>query len=181
MKRTRLILIAVCVVMAGTLAIAIYRGREPRYQGRTLTGWMEIIRLGNGSESEMQAAINAVQQIGTNAIPWLVKWSVAEDPKVKAAVILWVNLHPSWHLHLQSAEEKQKAARLGMLILAEKSRPACPGLIRLTYDKNPDIRYNALLCLMTVRADKETLLPVLARACPFNQRFRHFSQNVRGV
>ena len=48
-------------------------------------------------------------------------------------------------------------------MLGEKSKPAWPGLVQLTYDKDENVRYSALCCLSAFKADKETYLPVLTR------------------
>ena len=40
MKRIHLISIVVAVIVLGGLAFAIFRAREPRYQGRALSEWI---------------------------------------------------------------------------------------------------------------------------------------------
>lgn len=41
MKRLRLIIVLALVLVFGSLAVIIYRAREPRYQGRTLSEWIK--------------------------------------------------------------------------------------------------------------------------------------------
>src|SRR5207244_3971397 len=52
------------------------REREPEYQGKTLSRWLMAYReplTGRGAQSEAAAA-DAVRQIGTNGLPFLLKW-----------------------------------------------------------------------------------------------------------
>ena len=61
MKRIRLICFLVAVIVLGGLAFAIFRAREPRYEGRTLTEWIEGADKETKSEAELQAASHAVK------------------------------------------------------------------------------------------------------------------------
>ena len=71
-RRKRVILLA-CGVLALGLLWQVLRDREPSYQGRTLSEWVEQVGpayLWNDSDEE----VKAVRAIGTNAIPTILKW-----------------------------------------------------------------------------------------------------------
>src|SRR5581483_11052027 len=85
MKRLRFIRI-VLVLVLGCLTIAIFRAREPRYQGRTLSEWIKVgddaysaftAHLVGYPYNELEAdpgwkaSSHAVRQMGTKAIPFL--------------------------------------------------------------------------------------------------------------
>src|ERR1700722_6792113 len=91
--------VALSVIVAG-----ITRSGEPKFQGRTLSEWIEeeenIQFEVNGdsadceSDPKWRATTNAVYQIGTNAGPWLMKWASAKGSRAKAAGVAWVASHP---------------------------------------------------------------------------------------
>jgi hypothetical protein len=168
-RRIRGFLIISALLVVGVIGINIYRGREPRYQGRTLTGWIdEALTARTNSNHNLwdarkwQTAKEAVGNIGTNAIPSLLKWVTAEDSKPKAAVISWINSH-AFHLHLRSANERQMEAYCGIRLLGAKAKPACPLFLQWTYDPDRLVRRRGLVCLVNSKADKQTLLPVFQR------------------
>src|ERR1700730_7870815 len=102
MKRIRLIGIVVAVILLGGLAIAIYRAREPRYQGRTLSEWirdgasaLNTFRMNPTAnpfhpetDPDWQAASHAVKEIGPDAIPFLLKWVEAKDSARREKLIV---------------------------------------------------------------------------------------------
>src|SRR5256885_15128646 len=63
------------------------REREPQYKGRSLTGWLRRY------ESKDGEAAAAVRQIGTNAIPFLLKWMCYEPGQWR---IRWRNAFCKW-------------------------------------------------------------------------------------
>src|SRR6185436_9207850 len=75
-------LVAVIVVAIG--AVVFWpRPKEPEYQGKKLSEWLEICRYdrlpkyGNPAvpEEQLRVAVKAIRQIGTNALPWLMRWA----------------------------------------------------------------------------------------------------------
>src|SRR5437016_5420191 len=77
------------------------REREPEYNGKSLTEWLLLYERSPGAESDprsyydpaaLQAAEHAVRQIGTNALPWLLKWIQCEPSSTgwrdKLAVVI---------------------------------------------------------------------------------------------
>src|SRR5215510_5412200 len=114
MRKARVIAISLGGALALLIAIlALSRDKEPRYQGRSLSQWLRVYekspgplrvyetssgppiyfpdtRLLQGGQLPDQAeAVNAVRQIGTNAIPWVIRWMRQErspwKDKVRAA------------------------------------------------------------------------------------------------
>ena len=66
------ILIGLCVLMAGVTGYFFQRQLEPTYQGRPLSYWLEANSYKPGVARE--EAQEALRQIGTNAIPFLLKY-----------------------------------------------------------------------------------------------------------
>jgi len=70
-KRTVLILLS-CVGIAGFFALVWLKEAEPEYQGKRLSKWLQI--YGNPANTQdKELAAEAVRQIGTNAVPVLLK------------------------------------------------------------------------------------------------------------
>jgi HEAT repeat protein len=105
-------------------------GNEPSYNGRTLTEWTRDIdphlAVMVGHEPPEWTAI---RQMGTNAIPTLLKWMADKDPPEPQKP----NLAPCYN-HVQS-----ERAELAFWILGETGRLAIPELTQLALTtKNPE-------------------------------------------
>lgn len=177
-KRRRLIIALVAGVILGCLSGVFFREREPRYQGRTLTEWIEYsendpngyqvtsewIRDGKlgGAAAHSQAASHALKQMASEAIPLLLKWVQVKPSPIESTVAGWLEKVPGLHPQFHSLVAQGKAFD-GFYMLGNDGRPAWPKLIALTYDKDPERRYWAFNCLVYSRPDKETLEPVLLR------------------
>src|SRR6185436_14560086 len=61
------------------VTVSFFRERESSYNGRALSDWIKILSKRDGSDLETARAESAIRQIGTNAIPWLLKWIEYED------------------------------------------------------------------------------------------------------
>jgi hypothetical protein len=95
MKKRRLILLALALIAASVITILLWPGeREPEYQGKKLSEWLLGYRSAR-AQSEQAEAANAVRQIGTNAIPWLVEWISCDDelPAWRLRLFHWASEH----------------------------------------------------------------------------------------
>jgi hypothetical protein len=177
MNRPRFIRIVLVVVLVlGCLSLSIFRAREPRYQGRTLSEWIKDAPEPPGSvmtprdktksvESDVawQASSNAVKQIGSNAVPFLLNWVRGSLSPQRERLSNWLDDHPALHFKVKSAAECYRSALFGFDVLGSDAKPAWPALIQWTCSSDNDLRYVAFTCLSKSRPDKETLLPVLLR------------------
>jgi hypothetical protein len=86
-KRGRriLLVVAACGVLVVVAALMWPREREPVYQGKKLSEWIQgegaVMREYVPGVTERADAVrrDAVRHIGTNALPFLLKWIVAAD------------------------------------------------------------------------------------------------------
>ena len=74
-----IIVLAACVL--GAIGVVAFwpRDNEPKYNGKTLNEWLEI----SGSrryDNRWPQAEDAVRHIGTNGLPWLIKWISYDMP-----------------------------------------------------------------------------------------------------
>ena len=174
MKRIRLIVIVVAVIVLGVVAFAIFRAREPRYQGRTLSEWIEdgektsdkFSRYAGSTAKKLEAdpdwqrASHAVKQIGYDAVPFVLKWFQADDSPIQKRLIDWLKLHPSLHFQIKSADDYHAKASVGLWLIGNPRKVGWPGMLwgRGTVRQR---RALALIQLMQSEPDKETFVPLL--------------------
>jgi HEAT repeat protein len=147
-RRTKFI-IALCLLAAiGGLAWILWRPREPVYQGKRLSHWLEHYD-GNFStiteQSWMRQADEAIRQIGTNAIPILLERIAEKDSALKKKLLLWSPMKLQQALGVVPARMRNSEGRCGFEALGTNARCAVPALIRI-YDTTYTWRaqYNSL-------------------------------------
>jgi hypothetical protein len=167
MKRLRLIAFIVFVLLAGMLAFYHFHNREPSYQGLTLTEWLE----GNQgaalypmyNESNLVECTNAVKQMGTNAIPFLLEKLNARDNAFERHLRELLEAQSLIDLHLLRPEENHVLGCQGFGALGKDAMSAVPALDALIKDQSNPYRYEALISLIGIRPEKDIFLPILLR------------------
>jgi len=122
--------------------------REPVYQGKRLSAWLREYRsalnvIDGDREEAGKTARNAIQAIGTNAIPTLVRMLGKKDSFVVSKLLALWNRHfsslprwaryPGWLRH--QAAFLNNYAEHGFEILGADAQQAVPALIAL-YEQN---------------------------------------------
>lgn len=158
-------MIGLAVLLLGILIIGLTPANEPSYQGRKLSEWLMLWRnswggvgIGDGHRAECEEALG---NIGTNAIPTLLRFLAAHDSDLKSRLIKIVNNQKIADLRLLPAGEKHLLAATGFSFLGTNALPAMPALIELTNHKNSAIRIQALRSLVLIMPGNPKLLPVL--------------------
>jgi hypothetical protein len=122
-RRKHLVIVAGLVAAVMTMAL-VGRNREPNepsYNGHSLSEWLHAARPGYHNPTAPPAeAKAAIDKIGTNAIPTLLKWTSYELPKLKAKLSPYFSTGD----HFADAEE-------AFHILGPVAHPAIPELTRL--------------------------------------------------
>src|SRR3989442_1418947 len=86
-------LTVLCLVAVGFGLLSC--STEPTYKGRTLRQWLAVYDNADEGGPEEQKAIAAVRGMGTNAIPYLIKWITDDDWRVyQPAVNMFKALGP---------------------------------------------------------------------------------------
>jgi hypothetical protein len=150
--RWRRILIGLAVCAALVAIVFALIPREPKYEGRTLSERIKESAPQRSPDPQTTKAIEAVRHIGTNGLPWLIKWISAKEPqdwqlKLTTARRLprWVRLQllPSL-FGLNSYYAHRRTALDGFLILGPDAAPAVPELLRIVASTNASPAYGAL-------------------------------------
>lgn len=127
-KRRKWIVVLACILMLA-LVWAFLPEREPSYQGRKLSQWVDQMEQSGWNSAEAQGAIRA---IGTNAIPTSLKWiSYQSSPSRKNIAALVGRLAPRLSRVILNPEARAYHAMDVFLILGAEARAAIPELTRL--------------------------------------------------
>jgi len=87
---------AVAAIVVVVVGWAVFREREPVYQGKTLSEWMAVRQWGD-TPAKKEEADDALQRIGTNALPILLKWLRYEQPQWRnRAYVRLISRLPRW-------------------------------------------------------------------------------------
>src|SRR5205809_3072192 len=107
-KRRLYVLLIAALALIGVLFAVLSGPREPEYQGRKLSEWVERYtnggwRLVSADVFEEEEPNNAIRHLGTNTIPHLLKWVGYEMPPWKrkfyrAVYAVFGKLTRSWHI-----------------------------------------------------------------------------------
>ena len=147
--------------------------REPQYNGRRLSEWLRNQPPAPVSPLDPNPQWTAVNAIGTNALPWLLKW-VQYKPKAWRKLLRSVGEMTGWpRVQRDHNRELVYDAWLGFQFLGPKARAAVPELSRmLNNPRDPGSAFEAAGALGEVGVEA---LPVLITAltngeCPVPSR-----------
>jgi hypothetical protein len=161
MKRRRIILIsaAVALVLLALLPIAFWPDeKEPEYHGKKLSEWLFLAdEKGYAYVRPDNEPVQAVKAIGTNAIPFLLKWVGTEDkPRLMTLSIEVRRLPKFWGRDAIVNGLRERAFSFstrmrglsGFQILGPEAVSAVPALTTIARDRaRPHARYYALRSL----------------------------------
>ncbi len=134
-KRKKALIAAACLLPIFVLLCFRTDTPEPRYEGRTLSQWLHAHQLpaGPGGPDPTIDAQQAIQQIGTNALPTLLRW-ISYDPSKFRTTVLRVSaklpdaMVPRFLLR---PRERVSDACFAFAILGPRASPAIPSLVNL--------------------------------------------------
>ena len=138
-KRRKLLGFVLIAVIGGAVAYGLLKRRdEPKYQGRYLSDWLEQYSQARQrywkerTPAEIEAEA-AVQNIGTNAVPYFVKWIAKEAPAWRISLIQTIpgaitNREPLPGWLEGNALRRDRYAYFGFMILGTNAVSAIPDL-----------------------------------------------------
>jgi len=165
-RRRRVIIVLAVCVLVGIGVVAFWPNeKEPEYNGKKLSEWIEFCR--GGDYSQLQSAQDAVRKIGTNGLPWLVKWMSYDTPKWKTQLLASTSyrLVPAPIKNfLVSPILRAQQARQGFFVLGTIASPAIPDLVRMTDRWPGESARGALDALRVLDAEPDALSALVAIA-----------------
>jgi HEAT repeat protein len=169
-KRVQIALAVLLVFLAGVITWQGLRLREPVYQGKRLSSWLEAYRLHGvaGVETwqvrtEQQMADKAVRKAGTNALPTLLRMLRAKDSALKVELMELAQRQHVVRIKYTPAEELNYQASCAFGVLRAKGQCAVPALMEIA-DKNisHDSQWYAITALSFVGPPAKGVIPSLS-------------------
>ncbi len=187
MKRLPIIAIILAMILICWLMTCYGAAREPQYQGRTLSEWLEqaqtaYVKCADHEHPERDPEYLvckvAINQMGTNCLPFLLDDLLAKESKIRPEISALARqpavaslLTRKWTEKLRMIEVKGKNSTLqlhiyalyGFAALEENAKPAEPALLKLTGGTDRDQRFWGFCAFATTKPAKEVFLPVAIR------------------
>ena len=162
-RRRRRVIMAVVLLAIGLgfLIHALTAVKEPIYQGKRLSVWLDDTyqtKTGHRTGYALTAAsVQAVRTIGTNALPYLFKMLEARDSNLKLAVVQI--MRRKFQIYLPTSYNDHRRAMDGFRALGPAAKPAYPELVKLTLNTNSNFNgFFAIDSLMEADADTISML-----------------------
>lgn len=133
---------------------------EPSYNNKPLSAWLvDLITRPDGTAVLSDESVFAVQQIGHQAIPALLKWLQYSDPpgfrQLRFGANIPVPLNDDW----------RRRAVYGFRALGDAAAPAIPDLVQLAlYEKDEPVRHAAINTLTNHHPEALRLLSASLRS-----------------
>jgi hypothetical protein len=164
-KRVYIALAFLLVVLAGVIGWQVLRLREPVYQGRRLSVWLEMATRQRMSGNPYDREVEAIRHIGTNALPVLIAMLRAHDMRLKQVIMTWAQKQKLVHFNFRSADQRREDAFTGYVALGSLASVQIPNLMDcLTNDPSPNVRMAAASALGQIGPDARVAAPALFRA-----------------
>jgi hypothetical protein len=162
-KRVRVALAVLLVILASVIAWQVFSVREPVYQGKPLSVWLDYY-VSRQSEAQREMADRALDKVGTNAIPTLLWMLRQRDTSLKRRVMGLVQKQPFIKVHYIPAERRNQAAYFAFLKLGARAEVAVPALIEIYEQRlSPFSQQCAAESLGVIGPAAKKAIPVLVR------------------
>jgi HEAT repeat protein len=156
--RARVVLLAGFILFAIAVVMSLPKEIEPFHEERSLSEWLLLYQSSNPGKEEVESA---VRQIGTNALPFLLKWITYDPPGWRRPFNTALARMPTGIIRRFRDTDLQKAyaARDGFRILGSQASPAIPDLTRIMHDRSG--RMSGRLAIQALGGIGENGLPPL--------------------
>lgn len=142
-------------------AICLFRPREPGYQGVALSVWLK--QLAHPQDwAQRERAEEAIWQMGTNAVPYLLEVLGKSDAPFKVNSVRWLQKKAKINLKSLLAYDGQFAAVQAIEVLGPRVRPWLPQLEAMATDHENSSAEIALWAIGKTRCEEAAC--ILARA-----------------
>lgn len=162
-KRKRIALRVVAIIAFASFAWLLTRPSQPLYDGRSLTQWMAA--LGSADTDEEAHAFAAIEAMGTNALPTIIRFLERRDSTLKLRCLRVAQRIPFLHVRFTTAAEWRQKANVALILSgAESQHASIPALVRLSRDTDAGVRQTAVDALSQFMFTEPATLPALEAA-----------------
>ena len=166
MNKSRIIASAIVSVIVAGIAFFAFRSREPVYQGRPLSAWLEDLDYGRPSfrREAVPLAEEAVRRMGSNAVPFLVGMMRCKDSPFRKKMVALCSKQSFIKFNFRpAADTLQWRGALGIYVLGPAGKAAIPELINLLSNQHTWIRGRAAMALGKIGPDAKVAVPYLIK------------------
>ena len=135
-KKRDILLAVLFVALAGGLVWMLSRPTEPVYQGKPLSAWLNEIDADPYSVDTNQAAFVVFREMGTNAIPALLKTIQSGDPPFERFIFELRGMVSLGHFPGRYARHQRWAASIALYAMGANAKPAFPTFTNLLFHTN---------------------------------------------
>ena len=134
-NKRRVLWVGGALLIAGAvlLAVLLPSAREPVYQGRRLSEWIDLAN-GLNPQIAQTSALASVQAIGPKGLPWLLAELQARDSRLRQSPI-----GQALGLARLEARRRREQATMGIALLGDAALPAIPELASRLGDSNRSV------------------------------------------
>ena len=164
-KRAKIALTVLAVALVGVIVRRVGQTTEPVYQGKLLSEWLKYLPptpATQGTQHQLQAR-KAVRQIGTNAIPALLRMLQAEDSALKVKLLDLLQRQRVLKVEFTPAEEWNQAASYGFAELGTNAQGAVPALRDILDEKQSSLTLRAIGALISIGPPARDAVPSILR------------------
>lgn len=166
MKRVYTALAALAAALVGVIAWQAAQPSEPVYKGKPLSLWLRNYttydHYGWIYPRRAPQADEAVRQIGTNAIPTLLRLLRARDSALELKLVNLVRWQHVLEIKFTPADEWNLAAVMGFAALGTNAQSAVPALIEMATPSDAS-RICAIRALGYIGPSAKQAVPTLLR------------------
>jgi len=143
--------------------------REPVYQGKPLTLWLDE---GRRHDWLSPMAQTAVRTMGSRAVPVLLDMAEIRDSPFRRSLAHLAEEY-DWHnIRIRPYDQSLEMTYYGFKLLGPATKPAIPRLIRLLHSDAPETRGLAAVCLGEIGPDAKQAVPALIEYLTVESRCR---------
>jgi hypothetical protein len=121
----------------------VFAHREPVYQGKGVSEWLEGYRLEVGTppleRPEWQRADRAIRHLGTKAIPTLLRSLRARDEPWELPLVRFANKLPFVRIHYVYAAERNYSAAMAFGCLRTVASNSVPALVNIYMENRSEV------------------------------------------
>jgi HEAT repeat protein len=169
-RRVQIALGVLFIALIAVLGGQVVPDREPVYQGRRLSDWLQEYAAGGNpfADVEERAATlgrgrAAIGHMGTNALPFLLQMARAKDSPFKRFITAVARNQSLIRVHWRTDKEMHEMAVAGFYALGRIGKNAVPALIDLLRSTNNDVSRTARGCLGNIGPAAQAAVPVLVQ------------------
>ncbi len=164
-RRVHIAFAVVLLLLASVTAWLGLREREPEYQGKRLSVWLDLLLHSKAVPRYAGPEAEAIRHFGTNALPVLIEKLHAQDTPLEQLMTRWAKRQNFVHLHFIPADERRWEALWGYQALGPIASVQVLSLsATLTNEPSPDVRRAAAVAFEFIGPEARLAAPALFRA-----------------